>query len=565
MVKLLDYLAGLFAEEADPNGAHPTAPWPPGLSILDHVQAHIDPETGVLQREGLRLPDDERLVRPTEMDWAPGANEGVIGHHMDGDADPARAQAVAEALTAYCEAPSDDGLARLYDLLCRPEVLSFVDAAIETIGEEDRIDAAVLFELMLWFAQKAPDRGPVKFALAVLGHAEGADLTELFSTLGRHEEFTVYAAVALMNHLKEPEPALWHLAKRVEGWGRIETVGRLGDWPDTQFRDWLLREGYRNTVDDGYLAHLAATHGDLVGRLRMSGIDDDLLDAAGSLIVALLYGGPREDIADYEDAVAAVELFLDRLSERPMTLRHLITVCEIGAFLEDVEQPWPLLTEQGWTPYRRSALAERLAGLTARPDWEGRIARALDPKADAETFRIGLHAAEGLGLAVWDALLARLDADPKDETLWLRAADIAQAADIEALVEAAARVLPAAAAVRPGPPGDPARPATWDEWALGHVLQGLRRFPGHGEGLVVAGLGRPVALLRQQALETCAAWGRAAWSEALETRLVDHAEDDPDVETRRMASAVLSVDPEPTVDADLAPDPDDEAGGNGLH
>ena len=54
---------------------------------------------------------------------------------------------------------------------------------------------------------------------------------------------------------------------------------------------WLLREGFRNEVMNEYLAHLAATTGDLYTALLDPEPDEALLDGAGGIIDALCAAG----------------------------------------------------------------------------------------------------------------------------------------------------------------------------------------------------------------------------------------------------------------------------------
>jgi hypothetical protein len=46
---------------------------------------------------------------------------------------------------------------------------------------------------------EAPDREPVKFGIAILGLFRQPADEELFQALGRHDEFTLFCAVALTN------------------------------------------------------------------------------------------------------------------------------------------------------------------------------------------------------------------------------------------------------------------------------------------------------------------------------------------------------------------------------
>src|SRR5262249_22226983 len=146
------------------------------------------------------------------------------------------------------------------------------------------------------FVTESPDREPVKFGIAILGLFREPRDRDLFETLGRHDEFTLFCAVALANLSDDPDEALWTLARNVSGWGRIHTVERLARTENPAVKNWLLREGYRNSVMYEYLAATCARTGGLLLALSEDHVDRELLTGAGEIIQALIAGGPAEGI-----------------------------------------------------------------------------------------------------------------------------------------------------------------------------------------------------------------------------------------------------------------------------
>jgi hypothetical protein len=132
----------------------------------------------------------------------------------------------------------------------------------------------------------------VKFAIAMLGLFKEGGTSEVVRALGRHEEFTLFAVVAIAGQAENPDLELWELAKGVNGWGRIYCVERLAGTTNTAIKAWLLRAGFRNSVMDEYIAHLAADTGDLVDELRQEHPDDALLAGAGGMLSAMANGAP---------------------------------------------------------------------------------------------------------------------------------------------------------------------------------------------------------------------------------------------------------------------------------
>lgn len=191
---------------------------------------------------------------------------------------------------------------------------------------------AVLEGTARWLITEARHREPVKLGIALLGLGHSPEDREVLRILGRHEEFTLYVAVALANMTAHPDRELHELARSVDGWGRIHVVERLRGTDDPEISEWIFREGFRNGVMDEYLAYIAATTSDLVGHLQGEP-DDEVLDAACDIVTALLVGGPAEDIDDYTDGARAARLLLGHLMETGIRLRHFLVADDIGDFL----------------------------------------------------------------------------------------------------------------------------------------------------------------------------------------------------------------------------------------
>ncbi len=99
----------------------------------------------------------------------------------------------------------------------------------------------------------------------------------------------------------------------------------VGD-DESAIREWILLDGYRNTVMVEYLAHIAATTGDPAGRLAAPDPAPALLSAAGEIIVAHLNGGPASDITDYEDGALAVDRYTHHLETQADNLADAVAV-----------------------------------------------------------------------------------------------------------------------------------------------------------------------------------------------------------------------------------------------
>lgn len=162
----------------------------------------------------------------------------------------------------------------------------------------------------------------------------------------------------------------------LRSWGWIQTVERLRHTTDPQIRSWILRTGFRNTVMHEYLAHIAATTGDLAGALQHRNPDRELLTAAGEVLVALVAGGPAQGIDDYTDAPAAVEAFLGHMDTRAETFGDHQAVLAIDSYLAAPEG-WERRLGDGWSAILRERLLRQCAEVLSRDLWNEKLSDGL--------------------------------------------------------------------------------------------------------------------------------------------------------------------------------------------
>lgn len=343
-------------------------PWGERPSIYEHIAVHVEPGTSGLAEGGEALPDDPEVFEKVGLRWVPGGLDGAYGHHAGGASREEVATEIAAALRRVLRRAEADDVAHLYSSLTASSTLDHIDLVIEKLTEGGRVDPDRLHELAVWLATAAADREPVKAALAFLGILRGYDDGAVILTLGRHEEFTLYSAVAIRNGSAEPERQLWELGKNVDGWGRIQVVERLAGTKDPQVKSWLLREGYRNSVMYEYLAYTCAVSGDLHLALQADTIDRALLVSAGEMIRALIVGGPAEGIDDYQHAAGVVARYLDLVRGSARSLGEFLGLKTIERFLAE-EADWDGRAG-GWTDTeRRRLLAQAIRAAIDDSSW----------------------------------------------------------------------------------------------------------------------------------------------------------------------------------------------------
>ncbi len=533
---IFDRLFG--TQPGDDDYSDHSMPWDNGPSIYEHVKSHVDPDVSGLSEAGQTLPDEDRINEDGQIRFAAGAMDGIATHHMGSGGQDEQVRNTVRLLLAFCEQPTAVNKAEVYRNVINENTVSIIDSALEALANEQRINHQRLYELAYSFVTEATDREPVKFGIAILGLYDQTENEELFQTLGRHDEFTLYCAVALANTADDPDDSLWQLARNVDGWGRIHVVERLSQTEDAAIKEWLLREGYRNSVMYEYLAFTCATAGGLLAAVSRDEVDRDLLTSAGELIQALIIGGPAEDIDEYDDAALVVEMFLRHIDDRAETILDFLHINIIKRYLTDAGADWDERSQRGWTESRRAELLEICNAVLQRPEWTEQVNEALNSDDDLQFYNAS-QAAETLGIDTWEHRWRRWEQDSTDPYRWF---DVVSEVDEQRL----SRVLKAAAesidldAVATGPSDELGLGPGYEHHScLDYLLQELQRFPGEGARYIEAGLQSPVVRNRAMAVEALAEWQPDQRTKSLLSALRSAIRNEPDEDVRDRMKDVL--------------------------
>lgn len=517
-------------------------PWDQRPSILEHISSHVDPIKSGLTEGGEKLPDDERINAGSKVRWAAGAMDGVATHHMGGGEIGEQVGKTVELVLEYCRQPTATNKASLYNNIIEENTVSIIDDVIEAITSEEAIDHQRLYELAYSFVTEATDREPTKFGIAILGLFGEAGNAELLQTLGRHDEFTLFCAVALANSTDAPDRSLWTLARNVDGWGRIHVVERLAQTEDSEIKAWLLRDGYRNGVMYEYLAYTCATSGGLLGAISEDSVDRELLTSTGEILQALITGGPAEGMDDYDDGALVTELFLGHIEEAAETIADFLHIDAIKDYLSDEEDDWAARAERGWTSDRRSGLLATCGNILSRPEWNERIGTGLLSDDDMEFHRAN-QAAKALGIETWTHHWRRWQEKRGDSGRWFNVVWQMNEERLPQILEAAVETIDLSV-VATGPGDEPGLGPGYEHHScLDYLLQELRRFPGQGSGFIGAGLMSPVVRNRNMAVYALAEWDTSQRKDSAFEALRTAAEIEPEEEVRERMKKVLNGEP----------------------
>lgn len=435
--------------------------------------------------------------------WAPGALDGTLAFHFGQPDGQEKIHAVIRGIQAVLSRPADPhAMQALYEQLLDGYPLSYLDDLLAALANVRNLSATQLQHLAWWLAKEAPDRNVVKVAMALMAYFPGEESIALLTTLGGHDEFTLYAIVALRGMLSRTEyDSVWlGLAHRVEGWGRIHLIERLPDPLSDTTRHWLLRSGCHNTVMDEYTAWHCATSGRLAEALETTP-DSALLLGAATIIQALVSDGPAKGMADYEDGASACERYLSHLEQRRAdNLTHYLCAQDMATW--SAKQAGEEDDEN--TAARWRDVSARAQALILREDWATCIQSGF-ASDDPDNFALAVRAASRRGEDPWPAVFDRQRRFP-NEVHWytlLQTQNDERAQQAATLAEQQLNL----ASLATGPAlKQSAGPEGQAHRILDGILYNLQPLPGIGWPLVKAGLFSPMVHNRNMALQVLDAW-----------------------------------------------------------
>lgn len=503
--------------------------WGNLLSIYDRVRE--DPSAV--------LPDEGKVFPRGRLKWVSGAMDGVLNSHVERGETKKRVLDIADALRQLERRADEGSLQRLYDLVVQDSLVGLIDAVLDHLEAQSVVhDKPRLREIGRYLATRADHREAVKFGMALIGVCGKGEDAEILQVLGRNDEFTLFAAVGLPRTAKNGEQALWELARQVHGWGRIQIVRRLGDTEDSEIQAWMLRDGFRNTVMDEYLACICARAGRLHEALNQQIIDDALVDGAADIIRALICGGPADDIDDYEFAPDVCESYTNIVLFRPeATLKHFLTITALRQFLNEPSE-WEKRYKSNWTESRRQTLTSIVNEVFGRNEWRNMVEAALISN-DAERFDEGDRAAQSLGVDTWTLHFERVKAAPLTSSSWYRLMEQTDESRIDAVLAFGERILPFEE-IETGPADELGMgPKFQAHGVLDWILQDLRRFPHRGWRFIRAGLRSPVVRNRNMAINALGAWPRESWSDETRAFIIEACDSEPEQDVRQRLTCLL--------------------------
>ena len=512
-----------------------------GPSIYQFIASHIDPATGQLSPEGMLLPDEPVARRYSRIRWVPGALEGLGTRHMqwDGSEKASRVARLLELIAAGTDTGSGNANAEatLYELLRADDIVTFYSDALDFAAARTRDVEPKLHELARRLAMTSPDRGPVKFGIAMLGSMGDEHDVDVVRTLALHDEFGLYAAEALAEIAPDRQAALYDMARKLRGWGRIEAVAKMVATKDPVLRHWLLTDGFRNSINPQYLAFQCVSIADLTGALdearHARTVDVPLLVGTADMLQALVKPGPGPGFDNYPDAPEAAAAFLYLIQKRRDSVSFLLAAHALREYVSSHGTASNAAAE--WTPEQLKDTARLANDIIADPSWRQRVTAAITENRSDLTE--AADAAARLKIDTFDLHLRALAKQPANAQRWSLAFAAANPERVPRLITLAEKnfgtgpVGARATDTRAHPPE-----------TLEAVLQGIASYPGSGLRLVESSLSDRDNRVRRAAVETLVRWGTSYLRDAsVRTALDDAARTEADEALKARMVALLNL------------------------
>lgn len=294
-------------------------------------------EAGRLLPDHTALPDEKYVGKNArELSMIPGARDGFRLMHTHLKGHPRQVEEIVQDFAHAVESFEDLDLKLFYEKLATFDIMPSLELLLDALAKYP-LDPARVFTFAAQLALHSADRQPLKFALVVLSFYQLPEVRALALLFSQHDEFTYFSLLCLENFEDRFQSDCFMLAQCVYGWGRIHAVRALLPTlteKDENVSEWLIREGFHNTVSDGYLAASVVQQAKLLERLKADAIDNGLLHSVAIVLAALLDpSSPGDDISQVKDGQAIIKEYLRHLAGNQQTHMHQPTLIRLKSIL----------------------------------------------------------------------------------------------------------------------------------------------------------------------------------------------------------------------------------------
>ncbi len=285
----------------------------PDYPLLTYIRENLD--DGFLPENfSLPCPDLDDDKEP----FADGALDGIMLIHQRNDP-----QELGELEGIIRRAADGDDICVIdsekYFEETGNRMILLIDAVQDFIIENQKdLNAQNMFGFGVDLAVGSNNKEAVKLGLSILALFGDFNekLTEAILELAACNEFTLFAMWAVAE-VENKNELTFEMAKHADGWGRILTVHYLEPETD-EIKQWLLKEGIKNTVYPGYSAITCFEKADVMTLLE-NGLNDDNFTDVEYIITFLILDGPTIGIKAFaEDEERIMDMFITAAENREL-------------------------------------------------------------------------------------------------------------------------------------------------------------------------------------------------------------------------------------------------------
>lgn len=512
--------------------------WRTDNSVLKLLSSNLD-DKGILTKNAQDLPDEK--MGDEKIRFAAGLMDAMFGAN-DSDDSKKRITELSKHLKKIATKGNKISEQEFYQLITENEgVIGIIDEFLQAIVNESLPIQPYLFNFAKDLATRTDKRNAVKFGIAILGLCQNKSILNELKILGLHDEFTVYSTIAIANLSDNAENDLWELAQKVNGWGKIQLVDRLAS-PELkdQIKDWLILDGYKNSIMYEYLAYTCATNGELHKKLENEQIEYKLFKSASDIIEALIVEhSPAEDITTYPFASQVIQDFIRHAKKHATDISDFNALHKIKGFLTELQNDIGEQKKNGWNQDIISNCLIEIVEILNSRDWKVVAYEGLKSK-DNITYWNAKQASEKLGIDLWETVWTRLEENPLNSSSWHDVTHYSKPEHSDKIIDFALKHLP------------------FDELATGakdsagfgdnynkHVslelaTKFLENHPKKGERVILTALRSPVTCNRNMAIRVLDKWKQENWPSEIDKEIRHLREFEPNSDTKENIERLLN-------------------------
>jgi hypothetical protein len=512
--------------------------WRTDNSILKFLSSNLD-EKGNLSEKANDLPDEKK--DDDKVRFAPGLMDAMFGADDSVDSKMKVAE-LSEHLKNIATIGDKISEQEFYRLITENEgIIGIIDEFLQIVVHEAMPIQPYLFNYAKDLATKTDKRNAVKLGIAILGLCQNKSVLNEIKILGLHDEFTVYSGIAIANLSDDAENDLWELAQKVDGWGKIQLVDRLAR-PELKepIKDWLILDGYKNSIMYEYLAYTCAIHGELHKKLESDEINHKLFQSASDIIEALIVDhSPAEDITVYPFASQVIQDFIRHAKIHAAEIRDFNALHNIKDFLSELQNDIGEQDKNGWNQDIISNCLIEIVEILNSRDWKIVAYEGLKSN-DNVIYWNAKQAAEKLGIDLWETVWTRLEEKPLDSSSWYDLTHYCKPEHSDKIIDFALKHLPfdelATGAKDSNGFGD-----NYNKYAIHeYATTFLENYPKKGERILLTALRSPVTRNRNMALRVLDKWKQENWSLEIEKEVRQLSEIEPNSDTKENIKRLLN-------------------------